>query len=277
MKVVVKLMGGLGNQMFQYAIGKKISLKYNKKLILDKTFLLRRDLDITYRNFDLDIFNIDNEIVEDFVVTNDYKILEEPFVAPDMTNNINIINNEKNIYVSGFFQKEYYFNDIRPQILKDFELTIQDDYIKKLESDILSSNSICINVRRGDYVTNQNTNNFHGFHGVEYINSAISEITKKIKNPMFYIFSDDIEWCVENLKIDYPHFFVDHTYKGNKFSSYLKLMSSCKNFIIPNSTFAWWATWLNQNEQKIVYVPKNWFNVNYVNTDGLIPLSWNKL
>jgi hypothetical protein len=277
MKVVVKLMGGLGNQMFQYAIGKKISLEYDKELILDKTFLLRRDLDITYRDFDLDIFNINNKIVENFVVTNDYKILDEPLIAPNMTNSIKSINTNENIYVSGFFQKEYYFKDIRTQILKDFDISIQDDYIKKLESDILSSNSICINVRRGDYVTNQNTNNFHGFHGVEYINKSISEITKKIKNPMFYIFSDDIDWCVNNLKIDYPHFFVDHTYKGNKFSSYLKLMSSCKNFIIPNSTFAWWATWLNQNEEKIVYVPNNWFNVNYMNTDGLIPPNWNKL
>jgi len=277
MKVVVKLMGGLGNQMFQYAIGKKISLEYDKELILDKTFLLRRDLDITYRDFDLDIFNINNKIVENFVVTNDYKILDEPLIAPNMTNSIKNINTNENIYVSGFFQKEYYFKDIRTQILQDFNISIQDDNIKKLESDILSSNSICINVRRGDYVTNQNTNNFHGFHGVEYINKSISEITKKIKNPMFYIFSDDIDWCVNNLKIDYPHFFVDHTYKGNKFSSYLKLMSSCKNFIIPNSTFAWWATWLNQNEEKIVYVPNNWFNVNYMNTDGLIPLNWNKL
>lgn len=277
MKVVVKLMGGLGNQMFQYAIGKKISLEHNKKLILDKSFLLRKDFNITHRDFDLDIFNIDNEIVEDFVVTNNYKVLEEPFNTPNMTNNIKIINPEENIYVSGFFQKEYYFNDIRTQILKDFEISIQDEYTKKLESDILSSNSVCINVRRCDYVTNQNTYNFHGFHGVEYINSAISEITKKIKNPMFYIFSDDIDWCVDNLKINYPHFFVDHTYKGNKFSSYLKLMSSCKNFIIPNSTFAWWGAWLNKNEEKIVYVPKNWFNVNYMNTDGLIPLSWNKI
>lgn len=277
MKVVVKLMGGLGNQMFQYAIGKKISLEYDKELILDKTFLLRRDLDITYRDFDLDIFNINNKIVENFVVTNDYKVLDEPFNAPNMTNSIKNINTNENIYVSGFFQKEYYFKDIRTQILQDFNISIQDDNIKKLESDILSSNSICINVRRGDYVTNQNTNNFHGFHGVEYINKSISEITKKIKNPMFYIFSDDIDWCVNNLKIDYPHFFVDHTYKGNKFSSYLKLMSSCKNFIIPNSTFAWWATWLNQNEEKIVYVPNNWFNVNYMNTDGLIPPNWNKL
>jgi hypothetical protein len=277
MNVIVKLMGGLGNQMFQYAIGKKISLEYNKKLILDKTFLLRKDFNITHRDFDLDIFNINNEIVENFVVTNDYKVLEEPFNMPNMLNNIKSIGSEENIYVSGFFQKEYYFNDIRTQILKDFEISIQDDYIKKLESDILESNSICINVRRCDYVTNQNTNNFHGFHGVEYINNSISEITKKIKNPKFYIFSDDIDWCINNLKISYPHFFVNHTYKGNKFSSYLKLMSSCKNFIIPNSTFAWWAAWLNQNEEKIVYVPKNWFNINYMNTDGLIPLKWNKI
>jgi len=277
MNVIVKLMGGLGNQMFQYAIGKKISLEYNKKLILDKTFLLRKDFNITHRDFDLDIFNINNEIVENFVVTNDYKVLEEPFNMPNMLNNIKSIGSEENIYVSGFFQKEYYFNDIRTQILKDFEISIQDDYIKKLESDILESNSICINVRRCDYVTNQNTNNFHGFHGVEYINNSISEITKKIKNPKFYIFSDDIDWCINNLKINYPHFFVNHTYKGNKFSSYLKLMSSCKNFIIPNSTFAWWAAWLNQNEEKIVYVPKNWFNINYMNTDGLIPLKWNKI
>jgi hypothetical protein len=277
MNVIVKLMGGLGNQMFQYAIGKKISLEFNKKLILDKTFLLRKDFNITHRDFDLDIFNINNEIVENFVVTNDYKVLEEPFNMPNMLNNIKSIGSEENIYVSGFFQKEYYFNDIRTQILKDFEISIQDDYIKKLESDILESNSICINVRRCDYVTNQNTNNFHGFHGVEYINNSISEITKKIKNPKFYIFSDDIDWCINNLKISYPHFFVNHTYKGNKFSSYLKLMSSCKNFIIPNSTFAWWAAWLNQNEEKIVYVPKNWFNINYMNTDGLIPLKWNKI
>jgi hypothetical protein len=225
----------------------------------------------------MEMFNINNEIVENFVVTNDYKVLEEPFNMPNMLNNIKSIGSEENIYVSGFFQKEYYFNDIRTQILKDFEISIQDDYIKKLESDILESNSICINVRRCDYVTNQNTNNFHGFHGVEYINNSISEITKKIKNPKFYIFSDDIDWCINNLKINYPHFFVNHTYKGNKFSSYLKLMSSCKNFIIPNSTFAWWAAWLNQNEEKIVYVPKNWFNINYMNTDGLIPLKWNKI
>jgi hypothetical protein len=277
--IVVNLMGGLGNQMFQYAIGRKLSLKYNKKLILDKTFLLRRDLgsEFTYRNFDLDIFNLDLEIVENFKVTNDYEIIEEPFGAPILTDKINSINFDKNVYVNGFFQKECYFKDIKNQILKDFKITIKDEYIQKLENEILSSNSVCINIRRGDYVTNQNTNNFHGFHGEEFVSNAVSEITKIIKNPFFYIFSDDIEWCIENIKINFPHFYVDHTFKGDKFSSYLKLMSSCKHFIIPNSTFAWWSAWLNQNEDKIVFVPKNWFRNQNINTEGLIPNQWNKI
>lgn len=277
--IVVKLMGGLGNQMFQYSIGKQLSIKHNKELKLDKNFLLRRDLgsEFTYRNYDLDIFNLNIKTFDNIIIGDDFITIEEPHNSPVLTNVIDNIDFNKNIYLNGFFQKELYFKNIRQQLLEDFKITIIDDKIKKLETEISSSNSICINVRRGDYITNQNTNNFHGFHGIEYINKSVFEISKKISNPIFYIFSDDIDWCMNNIKIDYPHFFVDHTFKGNKFSSYLKLMSSCKHFIIPNSTFAWWSAWLSQNETKIVYTPKNWFNVNHMNIDGLIPDEWNKI
>lgn len=276
--IIVKLMGGLGNQMFQYSIGKQLSFKHNKELILDKHFLLRKDFgeNFTYRNYDLDIFNL-NTKTSDEIINNDIITIEEPYNSPVMTNILNNIDFNKNVYLSGFFQKEIYFKDIRHHLLQDFKITITDDKIKKIENEILSSNSVCINVRRGDYITNQNANNFHGFHGTEYIYNSISEITKKVLNPVFYIFSDDIDWCINNIKINYPHFFVDHNFKGNKFSSYLKLMSSCKHFIIPNSTFAWWGAWLSQNNEKIVYTPKNWFNVDYMNTEGLIPNGWNKI
>ena len=277
--IVVKLMGGLGNQMFQYSIGKQLSIKHNKELKLDRNFLLRRDLgsEFTYRNYDLDIFNLNIKTFDNIIIGDDFITIEEPHNSPVLTNIIDNIDFNKNIYLNGFFQKELYFKNIRQQLLEDFKITIIDDKIKKLETEISSSNSICINVRRGDYITNQNTNNFHGFHGIEYINKSVFEITKKMSNPNFYIFSDDIDWCMNNIKLDYPHFFVGHTFKGDKFSSYLKLMSSCKHFIIPNSTFAWWGAWLSQNETKIVYTPKNWFNVNHMNIDGLIPNEWNKI
>jgi hypothetical protein len=273
--IVVKLMGGLGNQMFQYATAKQLSIKHNKELKLDKSFLLRRDFGegFTYRNYDLDIFNINAEVIDNCILDDTYTVIVEPHNTPNLTHIIDNIDLNKNVYLNGFFQKEIYFKDIRNQLLEDFKINITDDNIKNLEKEILSSNSICVNIRRGDYVNN----NFHGFHGNEYINKSVLEIIKTVGNPIFYIFSDEIDWCIENIKIDFPHFFVDYNFKGDRFSSYLKLMSSCKHFIIPNSTFAWWAAWLNKDNEKIVYTPKNWFNVQHMDTEGLIPNEWNKI
>ena len=97
---------------------------------------------------------------------------------------------------------------------------------------------------------------------------------KKISNPKYFIFSDDMEWCENNLKFGQNHTFVSHDYKGLKFGEYLVLMSACKNFIIPNSTFAWWAAWLNDNKEKIVITPKKWFKNDKMITAGLRPESW---
>ena len=156
--IVVKLMGGLGNQMFQYSIGKQLSIKHNKELKLDKNFLLRRDLgsEFTYRNYDLDIFNLNIKTFDNIIIGDDFITIEEPHNSPVLTNVIDNIDFNKNIYLNGFFQKELYFKNIRQQLLEDFKITIIDDKIKKLETEISSSNSICINVRRGDYITNQN-------------------------------------------------------------------------------------------------------------------------
>jgi hypothetical protein len=107
---------------------------------------------------------------------------------------------------------------------------------------------------------------FHGVLGLDYVNKSKEIIESKIKNPHYFIFSDDVDWCIENLSSENSTI-VSHEYKGEKFSHYLQLMSSCKNFIIPNSTFAWWAAFLSESNGKIVISPQKWFTNENINTN----------
>ena len=99
-------------------------------------------------------------------------------------------------------------------------------------------------------------------------------MAEHVEEPHFFVFSDDIDWCRENIVLDHPVQVVDHDYKGRKFGNYMQLMVSCKNFIIPNSSFAWWAVWLNEQENKRVIAPSNWFNEGDYNTEDLVPSTW---
>ena len=260
MKVVVKLMGGMGNQMFQYAFGKKISLQTGRELILDLSFLNRRDLgpNFTYRNYDLDIFNLsEHKIVDKF--DENYELIVDDFdiKSKDLTPIDNIIekclnNKSENIYLDGYWSSpKYFLNSINTEFL------FQDPIINEstlLLQDILSSNSVLLNIRRTDFLNG----NFHGVFEKDYILNSINKLNNTEDNLKFFIFSDDIQWCQDNL-FDIPNsVIVDHTHKGNKFSNYLQLMTNCKHFIIPNSTFAWWAAYLSQNQNKKVLHPEIW-------------------
>ena len=112
------------------------------------------------------------------------------------------------------------------------------------------------------------------FHGSDYFKKAESILKGQIANPVYYVFSDEIEWCERHLKFDKETVFVSHDYAGQKFQDYLRLMTSCNHYIIPNSSFAWWAVWFNMNKDKIVIAPKMWFNDPSLNTTDLTPASW---
>jgi hypothetical protein len=295
--IVVKLMGGLGNQMFQYAFAKNLAIKNRTSLKLDLSFLLDKTPreHFIFRDFDLDIFSFNYEIIKtkeliEFLNYQDKSFLKKiksRFIDKTVYLKENKFHFEKenlffskNIYIDGYWQSEKYFSDIGELIRNEFSFIYKfSESEQKLNNNIISSNSICINYRRTDYVNSQKSIETHGFIGEEYYDNAINSIVEKVENPCFYIFSDDIEWCIENVKIDYPTVFVDHSYKGIKFSSYLQLMKNCKHFIIPNSTFAWWAAWLSENENKIIICPKNWFkDINLQNqSEDIIPLSWMKI
>ncbi len=117
------------------------------------------------------------------------------------------------------------------------------------------TDSICLNVRRADYVDLPASINTHGFIGREYYERGINLIAPNLKNPHIFITSDDIEWCRANLQFDYPSTLLGHEHKGLKFGNYLTLMSRCKHFLIPNSSFAWWAAWLSSSPEKLSFVP----------------------
>jgi len=298
--IIVKLKGGLGNQMFEYALGRHLALINNTELILDLTFLLDRSpgMDIVFRDFDLDIFKIKAKTVNtykhDFYIKKSipYKFLSRignywnyPKILRNIVFNnhlikeqqfhfdVNVLKAPKHCYIDGFWQSPKYFNSIENVIREDFEL--KDDFpynFEELIGAINRTESVCINVRRADFVTN----NHNGTMGISYYENAIELIEKKYSNPHFFVFSDDIDWCIKNIKPlrEENTVVVSHQYSGDKFKFYLKLMQLCKHFIIPNSTFAWWAAWLADNPDKTVIAPQKWFLFDNRNTSDIYLDDW---
>lgn len=293
--IIVRLEGGLGNQMFQYAFGKAVTARHNTILKLDTGFLLDRSLKNTvFRDYDLSIYNLNIEIADRNDITRvlssipEYNIIErmqhkflkeqipyyrksEFYEQEYYSYDPNVFKSQIDVYFFGYWQNQNYFKGIEKKLRIDF--SFKNSLSEKenlLLHEIKSSNSVAINVRRTDYISDKETNEFMGVINENYYTDAIKLVRQKITNPKFYIFSDDISWCRKEFSSLENHFIVDHTYAGNKFGSYLQLMSSCKNFVIPNSTFAWWAVWLSPLKDKVVVQPKRWVNDPKKNTNGLV-------
>ncbi len=294
--IIVNLSGGLGNQMFQYALGRVLAETNNDNLKLDtSSFDLFNPVD-TLRSFELDIFQAETLIASRSEVMR----LSDPNPLICTLNRIlrmgvnpypkgyirennshvfqnNIFKNKGDMFLVGFWQSEKYFKSYSELIRKEFSFRKKPNSRNRLLlKDINNSESVSIHVRRGDYVTNSNANKFHGTCSIDYYQKAIAQISTKCKNPKYYIFSDDISWCKKNLKIRSSKLYVDHN-KGENSWEDMRLMSMCKHNIIANSSFSWWAAWLNNNPNKTVIAPKNWFRNKSINTEDLIPTTWIKL
>jgi len=182
------------------------------------------------------------------------------------------LTNRENICIQGFFQTEKYFSNIRNQILTDFTITkpLNKNNQQILEK-IISTNSVSVHFRRGDY-TKERVAKIFGTCSENYYKKAIKIIQNKSeKNITLFIFSDDIKWVKNNIKFDNKTFFVDVN-SGKQGIYDLILMKNCKHNIIANSSFSWWGAWLNENLNKIVIAPTPWME-NTENND-LIPENW---
>ena len=296
--ILTQLLGGMGNQMFQYAVGKHLAILNNTELKLDKSILINwaPGKHAVNRDFDLDIFNLEPNFLgkkEILGYHSDGASLHEKIfhkIRKQLTGKVTtteqyfhfnpeVLQLKGNVYLTGTWQSYKYFEDIENEIKKDFAFRFPlNENSCKLFDKIKNTQAVCLNVRRTDYITVANTASTMAAVSMDYYKTAIQEMKKMIGEFEVFIFSDDIEWCKNNFGfINSPVEFVDYSHAGKKFGNYLRLMMACKNFIIPNSTFAWWAAWLNADEQKKVIAPVKWFNDASVNTNDLIPEQWIRL
>ena len=290
--IIVNLMGGLGNQMFQYAFGKSLSLRLNKKLIVDKRFLLENtnNPDVTPRDFELSIFSITDEVTvydHGFGLGKAFPYRLNKLIDPltkKLKNQVIFTDNDSldtisktkasKIILNGYFQKETYFineeNNIRNSFVFKNELS-EDNLVIKNKIDI--SKSVSLHVRRGDYVSSKKTVSYHGVCSLEYYAHAIQTLTNIFQDLHFFVFSDDIEWCKANLNIPGEVTFISNNKGANSYID-MQLMSFCKHNIIANSSFSWWGAWLNNSKNKVVVAPKNWFTDSSIDIKDLYPKNW---
>ena len=277
-KNIVYLSGGLGNQMFQYAFAKSLQSNYNIKFEINTTFYNRIFKDQTTREIGLNLFNLkfkdcsDNKLQRIILkikekLSNIILSINSNYYNENKVNhkNFNNLNLKKKNYFRGYWQNSKYFESIKNDLKKDFSL---DHNLKNLDPNtfkkITETNSVCVHVRRKDYLGTD-----YDVVDVNYYRNAFKKIESQSTNLNFFIFSDDINWCNENLS-----FLPNSTFCSFSMLNDFHLMSLCKHFIIPNSTFSWWAAYLSNNNNKIVIAPSKWHKTNNKLLFDASPSDW---
>lgn len=267
--IIAKIIGGLGNQMFQYAMARALSHQNAVELKLDIS---------AYRSYglapyELDVFQIQpsyvstSETVQDFV---SYDIIKEPSFP--FHQHIYDYKEGKAI-VEGYWQSEKYFKNIKDVLRQEFTFknvpsSLNRDYIKKIQS----VNSVSIHFRRG-YGASKTFLDYFGLCPLDYYTKAIDYIRERVPEPVFFIFSDDPTWVIQNFKLDGRAYYISHN-KGKHNYEDMRLMSFCKHNIIANSSFSWWGAWLNPNPDKIVISPQQWFLDPFTITGDIHAEGW---
>jgi hypothetical protein len=290
--IIVRIMGGLGNQMFQYAAGRRLAAFHNALLRLD----ISDFVDYNLHSYGLSAFNIKESIA----TPEEIQLLKEPESSSlkkkfkkllrrpsklGITHirekqyhfDPEILTMHDSVYLDGYWQSEKYFWDIADIIRNEFTVTLpQAGKNMELAQQITSCESVSLHIRRGDYVTDEKTNTIHGTCDLDYYARGVECLAQKVHHPCFFIFSDDPEWAEENLRITHPATFVSHNGPKKNYED-LRLMSQCRHHVIANSSFSWWGAWLNQYPEKLIVYPNRWFKEKKFNTKDLIPSTWQRL
>lgn len=290
--ITIRIKGGLGNQLFQYAAGYALAHRLNQPLELDTSFFRTQIL----REYRLNAIAIEHNKIQrkkplSIRVLNGRglnKILRKlniHVVPLGKQKNIYLLESHSdivpeyfsidnsNIYIDGYYQSEKYFGKYRHELIKQFTPNYkpQEQFLQVLRK-LQSCNSVAVHIRRGDLLKLQNGRNPYLYLlGEGYYQNAILYMKEKINNPKFFWFSDDIEWARQKFGDREDSFFVKLNTEHRDIDE-LMLMKNCHHTILANSTFSWWAAWLNEYDDAIHTYPAKEYGKKY-----MIPSNWVKI
>lgn len=281
--IIVRLQGGLGNQLFQYAAGKALAARLNKPFKLENITSLQKDRQRTialqelHTKFEL----ASKQEVEQFLTWPSLyrhkpsffsrfgkNIYREPHFHLDK----NFFQLTDPVFLDGFWQSPLYFKDVESQLRQEF--VIKPELIANVVEkgkELEQRPAVAVHVRRGDFL-NTKAISYHGVLSPFYYEKAIGMLKEKYPSACIYFFSDDIAWVKRNLAIDRGAEFISSL--DNSAAEDFYLMTKCSHNIIANSSFSWWPAWLNTKPGRIVIAPQKWFLDSSINTNDLIPRDW---
>ena len=268
--VLVEMTGGLGNQMFQYALYRKL-LELNKDVYLDTSFFRSGQ---KLREFELERFALELRVMPDREIdrlrgysyqSSFFKKLRFKLCSAKLSVYQDKIEyfqpaifEMDDVYLQGYWQNEKYFADIRDTIKQELffepEMSIQK---KKCLERMQNENSVSVHIRRGDYLDPQNQKVYGNICTADYYKDAVTYIREQISNPVFIVFSDDMDYAKTLINGD-DVCYIDKDEKEDVYTD-MYLMTQCRHHIIANSTFSWWGAWLTENEETITVCPERWF------------------
>lgn len=287
--IIVKLQGGMGNQMFQYAAGRALSLRHGVELKLDLSFL-KKDPQGQYtpRKYELDVFNVKAGIATDedlepfqehpgrlrrVLQRNIPALFSKVYAAESgMSYNSRFLKFPRHSYLDGFWQNEKYFSAVERQVREDLQPVLPKPApVTVLEKEMSSRPAVSLHVRRGDFISLPGAASFHGNLNMSYYQQALQRLPAQLSAATVFIFSDDPAWCRDAFDLLANKVIVDLR-EAPVWD--LHLMSCASANIIANSSFSWWAAWLNPHPEKIVIMPKQWYTHTHTIEAGLHVPGW---